>query len=99
MNREELLKKLAEYSGLRRELAVLLSEKTELEEAKRLIEKSTPRRIYRFLGPLAVEITMDEAKQYLDERLEILELRIKKIEELMKALREELKGKIPAIVS
>ncbi len=99
MEKEELLKKLAEYSGLRRELTLLLSEKTELEEARKLIEKSSPRRIYRFLGPLAVEITREEAEKYINERLELIEIRIKKIEERMKTLREELKYKIPAIVS
>ncbi len=73
-------------------MEILLSEKTSLEEAKKLIEKYSNRKMYRFMGPFAIEVTYDEAKQYIEYRLELIELRIKKIEEDLKRLSKELKN-------
>ncbi len=89
---KETLEKLSAYYRLKKELEILISEKASLEEAKRLIEKCKNRKIYRFLGPLAIEVTYNEAKQFIEDHLEILELRIKKIEKELHILSKELRN-------
>ena len=87
---KEIVEKLSRYYVLRKQLEILLAEKTSLEEAKKLIEKQSNRKIYRFMGPFAIEVTYEEAKQYINNRLELLDIEIKKIEKEIESLAKEL---------
>ncbi len=88
----EAYEKIIQYRSLREQVALLEAERSELESALRLIEKSRDRRIYIQHGSVLIEVSAEEAAQYIRERLEIIELRLKqyrrKLEELGHEIRE-----------
>ncbi len=79
------------YNRLASELLALKSKLSEMSEAKRILEKNIERRIYRELGGLIVEVTRDEALQYLSEEEELTRIRIEKLEAEQKKLLEEIR--------
>ncbi len=79
------------YNKLTSELLALKSKLSEMSEAKRILEKNIERRIYRELGGLIVEVTREEALQYLNEEEELTRIRIEKLEVEQKKLLEKIR--------
>ncbi len=79
------------YNKLTSELLALKSKLSEMSEAKRILEKNIERKIYRELGGLVIEVTKEEALQYLSEEEELTRIRIEKIEVEQKKLLEEIR--------
>lgn len=96
MREREVLVKLAEYNGLRKQLLLLLNEKAELDEAEKILGTAKPRRIYRHVGPLIIEVDKEEALKYIEDRREIVELEIEKIKKEISKIYKEVKEFIPS---
>ncbi len=79
------------YNKLTSELLALKSKLSEMSEAKRILEKNIERKIYRELGGLVIEVTKEEALQYLSEEEELTRIRIEKLEVEQKKLLEEIR--------
>jgi chaperonin cofactor prefoldin len=64
----------------------------ELEEAKRLLESSMSRRVYRMFGDrIMVELSLDEARRYIEDEMESIGLQLKRLEEEREKLVKELR--------
>jgi chaperonin cofactor prefoldin len=77
---------LREYGLVRSELSAVRARIAELREARRLLEERRPRTVFREVGGLMVEVGLEEALRYIGEELEVLELRLKRLEEQEKSL-------------
>lgn len=82
---------LREYSAVRTELNAVRARIAELREAKRILEEKKPRTVFREVGGLLVEASLEEALRYVSDELEVLELRQKKLEEQERRLLEAIK--------
>ncbi len=82
---------LREYSAVRTELNTVRARIAELREAKRILEEKKPRTVFREVGGLLVETSLEEALRYVSDELEVLELRQKKLEEQEKRLLEAIR--------
>jgi len=80
-----------EYQLIRNELAALRARIAELRSAKRILEEKRPRTVFRSIGPMLIEVTLEDALRYLEDELEIAELRLKKLEEQEKKLTEAIR--------
>lgn len=63
------------------------SQNLEIENALSQIEKTD--RVFRIIGNIMVESTKEEAKKDLDEKKEVLQLRLKTIEKQEEKLRQK----------
>ncbi len=64
----------------------------ELEEARRLLSETKPRRVYRIFGNrVMVELSMDEARRFVEEDIEATRIQLKKLEEERERLIRELR--------
>ncbi len=82
---------LYEYQAVRNEIVALRSRIAELRNAKRILEEKKPRTVFRSIGPMLVEIGLEEALRYIEDELEIAELRLKKLEEQERKLAATIK--------
>ncbi len=82
---------LREYSAVRTELNTVRARIAELREAKRILEEKKPRTVFREVGGLLVETSLEEALRYVSDELEVLELRQRKLEEQERRLLEAIK--------
>ncbi|GEM_PF-2166768 len=95
---QEILRLIEESRLLRREISALRSMLTEVEEALRLLNKiGWKRRFFRALAGLLIEIPPEEAKEYLSERKEVLETRLKSLEERERKVRSMLSRALKAV--
>ena len=70
----------------------LRSRLVELEEAKRVLEEGKPRRVYRIFGErVMVELSLEEARRFVEEEVEALKLQLKRLEEERERLSKELR--------
>ncbi len=93
--RHELLTKYYELSSRLARLEETINElrrvALELREAREAIEQFKPSRAYRvYGGRVIIEVPVSEAKRILEEELELIELRLKKLEEEREKLLREL---------
>ncbi len=79
------------YNRVTSELLALKTRLSEINEAKRVLEKNIDRRIYREIGRLIIEVSREEALRYLDEEEELVRVRIEKLEGERKKLLDEIK--------
>ena len=79
------------YNQVTSELLALKSRLSEINEAKRVLEKNIDRRIYREIGRLIIEVSREEALRYLDEEEEVTRIRIEKLEGERKKLLDEIR--------
>ncbi len=95
---EETLKLIEEARVLKQEISAVRSMLTEVEEAIRLLDRiGWDRRFFRFLAGLLIEIPPEEARQYLLDRKEVLEARLKALEERERSIRERLGRVLKAV--
>ncbi len=80
-----------EYNKVTRELVTLKSKLSEINEAKRYLEKNLARRIYREIASLVIEVTREEAEKYLSDEEDLVKLRIEKLEEERRRILEEIR--------
>ncbi len=81
--------KYYELQQLKKQLIELNNEKQELLIAEDLLKKNKNRKIYRTIGDMLIEVTLEEAIKYIKERIEVIELLIKKISNEIKNLEEK----------
>ncbi len=86
---KDTLTKYYELQQLKKQLIELDNEKQELLIAEDLLKKNKNRKIYRMIGNMLIEVTLDEAIKYIRERIEVIELLIKKISNEIKNLEEK----------
>jgi chaperonin cofactor prefoldin len=82
---------LYEYNTVRNEIVALRARMAELRNAKRILEEKKPKTVFRSIGPLMIETGLEDAKRYIEDELEITELRLKKLEEQEKRLLEAIR--------
>ncbi len=86
---KDTLTKYYELQQLKKQLIELDNEKQELLIAEDLLKKNKNRKIYRMIGNMLIEVTLDEAIKYIRERIEVIELLIKKISNEIKNFEEK----------
>ncbi len=86
---KDTLTKYYEVRHLKKQLIELNNEKQELLIAEDLLKKNKNRKIYRMIGNMFIEVTLDEAIKYIRERIEVIELLIKKISNEIKNLEQK----------
>ena len=79
------------YNRVVSELTVLRSRLSEIAEAKKVLEKRIERKIYREIGGLIIEVSREEALEYLNEEEEVVRVRLKKLEAEQRKLLEEIR--------
>ncbi len=84
---KDTLTKYYELQQLKKQLIELNNEKQELLIAEDLLKKNKNRKIYRTIGNMLIEVTLDEAIKYIRERIEVIELLIKKISNEIKKIK------------
>jgi chaperonin cofactor prefoldin len=82
---------LYEYNAVRNEIVALRARIAELRTAKRILEEKKPRSVFRSVGGLMIEIGLDDAMRYIDDELEVAELKLKRLEEQEKKLVEAIR--------
>ncbi len=82
---------LYEYNMVRNEIVALRSRIAELRSAKKVLEEKKPRTVFRSIGGLLVETSLEDAMRYIEDELEVAELRLKRLEEQEKRLVEAIK--------
>ncbi len=102
---EEVQKDLVQYQALQNQLNALINQvgsmKLELsliEEAKKELENSEGD-VYRLVGPILIKKDRDEVKKWLEDREEMLNVKIRSLEKKIEALQNtllQLKNKIEA---
>jgi prefoldin beta subunit len=105
---EELEREIVEYQKMEKQLEAVLSQRyqleTQLEELKnalKLLEK-TDEDVYKSSGTILVKVSKEEAKKDINDKIELIEVRLKtlrdqeeglknKLERLTRKLQEEIK--------
>lgn len=87
---EKLVEALRSLEALRSEMVALRSRLAEVREARRILEEKKPGTIFREIGGLVIEVTLDDALSYLRDEEELLETRLAGLEAEEKRLREEI---------
>jgi len=87
---EKLVEALRSLEALRREIVALRSRLAEIREARKILEKKKPSTVFREIGRLVIEVTLDDAMSYLRDEEELLETRLARLEAEEKRLREEI---------
>ena len=87
---EKLVEALRSLEALRREIIALRSRLAEIREARKILEEKKPGTIFREIGGLVIEVTLDDALSYLRDEEELLETRLTRLEAEEKKLREEI---------
>jgi len=80
-----------EYNAVRSEIVALRSRIAELQSAKRILEEKKPRTVFRSIGPMMVEVGLEEALRFIEDELEVSELRLRRLEEQERKLVEAIK--------
>ena len=75
---------------LEKQLLELENEEIELMQAEKMLDKISDRRIYRVMKNFMIEITREEALQYIRERIEVIDALIAKISREIEKLKKEL---------
>jgi len=75
-----------EYNVVRSEIVALRSRIAELRSAKSVLEEKRPRTVFRIIGPVMVETGLEEALSFIEDELEVSELRLRRLEEQEKKL-------------
>jgi len=95
---EEILRLLEEARLLRQEIGAVRSMLAEVEEAIRLLDRiGWDRRFFRAMAGMLIEVPPEEARKYLLDRKEVLEARLKTLEEREKSVREKLRRALKAV--
>ncbi len=81
---------IREYSLVRQEITAVRARLAELREARRVLEKASPKTVFRSIGGLLIEVPPEEARRYVEDEIEVLELRLRKLEEQEKKLLEAI---------
>ncbi len=95
---EETLKLIEEARVLKQEISAVRSMLTEVEEAIKLLDRiGWDRRFFRLLAGLLIEVPPEEARQYLLDKKDVLEARLKALEERERSIRERLGRVLKAV--
>lgn len=86
----DIVTKYYRIEQLKRQLVELETERNELLTAKKLLEEKRNRKIYLLMKHLMIEVTYDEIIEYIQERIEIIDLLIKKINNEIRKLEKEV---------
>ena len=82
---------LYEYNTVRNEIVALRARIAELRSAKKVLEEKKPRTVFRSIGGLMVETSLEDALRYIEDELEVAELRLRRLEEQERRLVEAIK--------
>ncbi len=87
---EGIAEKHYRLEQLKKQLLELENEKNELMQAENMLNKMGNRRIYRVMKNFMIEVTREEALQYIGERIEVIDVLITKISREIERLKKEL---------
>ncbi len=88
----ELQELLRKRSLIERELRLLKLRLAELREARRVLESGKPRKVFREVGGLLVEVSVEEALKYVRDKEEVLEVRVASLERELKEVSAKVSG-------
>ena len=80
----ELQELLRKRSLIERELRLLRLRLAELREARKVLESGRPRKVFRGVGGLLIEVSVEEALKYVKDEEEVLEVRVSSLERELK---------------
>ncbi len=98
--------KLAQFQNLQNQLQMIAVQKqqlmlqsTDLENARKELDKLQQGKVYRMVGPVMVETNKDDGLKYLGDekdtasaKLKVLEKQEKKLAEKLNQMRSEIQG-------